>query len=158
MENTDYKLLDSQLESLTAGEPDALANSANFVALLFNAMPKTNWVGIYVLRGEELVLGPFQGQPACVRIAVGQGVCGTAVEQEATLRVKDVYEFSGHIACDPESMSEIVIPLYVGKQLCGVLDIDSPIVDRFSEDDQTALENLCGRFSAIISTDNGGFI
>ena len=146
---TDYKLLDAQLTALLADEPDALASAANFVALLYNAMDEVNWLGIYVLRGDELVLGPFQGQPACVHIAVGAGVCGTAAATLATQRVADVHEFPGHIVCDAASRSEIVVPLVVNGELIGVLDIDSPIVDRFSADDQAGVEMLCKNFCAL---------
>ena len=146
---TDYKLLDAQLTALLSDEPDALASAANFVALLYNAMDEVNWLGIYVLRGDELVLGPFQGQPACVHIAVGAGVCGTAAATLATQRVADVHEFPGHIVCDAASRSEIVVPLVVNGELIGVLDIDSPIVDRFSADDQAGVEMLCENFCAL---------
>ena len=130
---TDYKLLNSQAVALLRDEADALANAANFVALLYNALEDVNWLGIYVLRGDELVLGPFQGQPACVHIDVGSGVCGTAAATLETQRVRDVHEFPGHIVCDAASRSEIVVPLIVDGSLIGVLDIDSPALDRFSE-------------------------
>jgi len=146
MNNPDYALLKSQLTALTAGETDALANASNFVALLFNAMDNVNWLGMYVLRGEELVLGPFQGKPACVRISLGSGVCGTAAATNETQRVADVHAFPGHIVCDADSRSEIVVPLSVNDTLLGVLDIDSPIADRFSATDQAGLEMLCQTF------------
>ena len=139
---TDYALLDSQFLALADGENDALANAGNFVALLFNALDDVNWLGLYVMRDGELVLGPFQGKPACVRIAVGSGVCGTAVATQKTQRVPDVHEFPGHIACDVDSRSEIVVPLTVDDKLIGVLDVDSPVVDRFSAADQEGLERL----------------
>jgi GAF domain-containing protein len=139
----DYGLLRNQLDALMKHESDMLANSANFVALVFNAMSDVNWLGIYVLRNEELVLGPFQGRPACVRIPMGQGVCGTAALQKKTQRVADVNEFDGHIACDPASRSEIVVPLVANDRLIGVLDIDSPSLARFTVEDQKGVEALC---------------
>ena len=117
---------------MLADEPDPLANASNFVALLKQALDDVNWLGIYVLRGNTLVLGPFQGLPACVRIPLGQGVCGTAAATLETQRVFDVHEFPGHIVCDAASRSELVVPLLVGGKLVGVLDIDSPEVGRFS--------------------------
>jgi len=138
----DYGLLSAQLNALLKDESDALANAANFVALLYNALPRINWLGIYVLRDNELVLGPFQGNPACVRIPQGQGVCGTAARDLNTVRVSDVREFEGHIVCDPASRSEIVVPLISSGRLIGVLDIDSPEPARFSDDDQTGVESL----------------
>ena len=153
----DYRLLDAQLKALIEDEPDALANAANFVALLYNALDDINWLGIYVLRGEELVLGPFQGQTACVHIPLGKGVCGTAAATLQTQRVRDVHEFPGHIVCDAASRSEIVVPLKFGDELVGVLDIDSPSLDRFSEADQTGVEMLCRTYSEIAGR-NGGFI
>ncbi|MDX1508434.1 MAG: GAF domain-containing protein [Woeseiaceae bacterium] len=149
MSRPDYNLLSSQARALIADEPDALAAAANFVALLYNALDDVNWLGIYVLRGEELVLGPFQGQPACVHIAIGDGVCGTAAQTRQTQRVRDVHEFPGHIVCDAASRSEIVVPLIVGGELLGVLDIDSPSLDRFDADDQAGIENLCAVFCEI---------
>jgi L-methionine (R)-S-oxide reductase len=148
MNDPDYKLLQSQLSALLAGESDPLANASNFVALLKTAMHDVNWLGIYVLRGDELVLGPFQGLPACVRIAVGKGVCGTAAEKLETLRVDDVHAFPGHIACDAASRSELVVPLIVETRLVGVLDIDSPSLARFSAEDQKGLEDLCAAYCA----------
>ena len=140
---TDYKLLNSQLKLTLADETDALANAANFVAQLYNGLDDINWLGIYVLRNSDLVLGPFQGLPAVTRIAMGDGVCGAAAEQKQTLRVADVHAFPGHIACDAASRSEIVVPLINGDALLGVLDIDSPNLDRFSADDQQGIEQLC---------------
>ena len=138
----DYALLGAQLDALLKDESDALANAANFVALLYDALPGINWLGIYVLRGNELVLGPFQGKPACVRIPLGKGVCGTAARDLKTMRVADVHNFDGHIVCDPASRSEIVVPLISSGRLLGVLDIDSPEPARFSDDDQTGVESL----------------
>jgi len=152
--HTDYKLLESQLIALVGDENDALANTSNFVALLYNAMADVNWLGVYVLRGEELVLGPFQGLTACVRIPVGKGVCGTAAAKIETQRVADVHDFPGHIACDVASRSEIVVPLLVDEQLIGVLDIDSPTPDRFSAADQDGIESLCNTFCGILSRSN----
>ena len=148
---TDYALLDSQVEALLQDEPDALANAANFVALLYNALEDVNWLGIYVLRDKELVLGPFQGQPACVRIAMGSGVCGTAAQSLETQRVPDVHAFPGHIVCDAASRSEIVVPLMIDGKLAGVLDVDSPSLDRFSESDQAGIEKLCATYCALQS-------
>ncbi len=137
-----YKSLTTQLYHLLEGERDFLANTANFSALLFNTMPDVNWVGFYFYKGGELVLGPFQGKPACVRIAIGKGVCGTAAEKMKTVVVKNVHEFPGHIACDSASNSEIVAPLIKQGKLLGVLDIDSPQLARFDDEDKAGLENL----------------
>ena len=142
----DYPILAEQLEVILAGEEDPLANSANFVGLLYGEIADINWLGIYVLRNSELVLGPFQGRPACVRIPIGRGVCGSAAEKRETLRVADVHAFDGHIACDAASRSEIVVPLISDGRLLGVLDVDSPRTDRFSEADQQGIENLCATF------------
>lgn len=131
-----YKLLAQQAQGLLHGEKDFIANCANLCALLYHSLEQVNWVGFYLLQTDELVLGPFQGQVACTRIPLGQGVCGTAFSENKTLRVADVNAFKGHIACDTASASEIVIPL---KGL-GVLDIDSPILDRFDESDQRGCE------------------
>lgn len=144
----DYELLLQQLQALLAGEDDLLANASNFVALLHSSLPQVNWTGIYVLRGGELVLGPFQGLPACVRIPLGQGVCGTAARDRLTQRVDDVHRFAGHIACDPASKSELVVPIETGGTLLGVLDIDSPLPARFSSRDQQGIEALCAEFAA----------
>ena len=149
MNDPDYKLLNSQLRALLAGETDALASASSFVALLFNAMSDVNWLGIYVLRGEELVLGPFQGKPACVHLEVGAGVCGTAAATLETQRIADVHQFEGHIACDADSRSEIVVPLLCNGELIGVLDIDSPTPDRFSALDQEGVEKLCASFCEL---------
>ena len=151
----DYRLLDSQAEALLRDEPDALASAANFVALLFNALEDVNWLGIYVLRGDELVLGPFQGQPACVHIDVGSGVCGAAAATLDTLRVPDVHEFPGHIVCDAASRSELVVPLVVDASLVGVLDIDSPSLNRFSAEDQAGVERLCATYCGLQSGRTG---
>jgi L-methionine (R)-S-oxide reductase len=137
-----YRELAQQLEALLAGESDAIANSANAAAFLYHTLPDVNWVGFYFLRGDELVLGPFQGQPACVRIPVGKGVCGTAVAERRTVRVADVLAFPGHIACDTASRSELVVPLMSNGKIVGVLDIDSPNAARFDADDQKGIERL----------------
>ena len=152
---TDYALLKSQLGALLADEPDALANAANFVALLKQALDDVNWLGIYVLRESGLVLGPFQGLPACVRIPIGKGVCGTAAANRTTLRVHDVHEFPGHIVCDAASRSELVVPLLIDEQLVGVLDIDSPSPGRFSAADQAGIEMLCQAYCDLQSGQTG---
>jgi GAF domain-containing protein len=157
MTDPDYRLLDSQLRALLGEEPDALAAASNFVALLYNAMEDVNWLGIYVLRGDELVLGPFQGKPACVHIKLGDGVCGTAATTRSTQRVDDVHAFPGHIACDADSRSELVIPLIVHHELIGVLDIDSPSLTRFNEVDQRGIEAICETFCQLQET-RGSFI
>lgn len=146
----DYHMLAEQLDTLLASESDPLANSANFVGLLYGEITAINWLGIYVMRDNELVLGPFQGRPACVRIPLGRGVCGSAAEKRETLRVGDVHAFDGHIACDAASRSEIVVPLIADGRLLGVLDVDSPHTDRFSEVDQRGIENLCATFVSAI--------
>ena len=151
----DYQSLNYQLAALIADEKDALANSANFVGLLFAGIPDINWLGIYVLRDEELVLGPFQGLPACVRIPIGHGVCGMAAAKTETLRVDDVHEFGGHIVCDQESKSEIVVPLAIHGKLLGVLDIDSPRLSRFSAEDQLGVELLCNTFVQSLEKNQG---
>ena len=146
----DYALLTRQLEGLLEDESDLLANSANLVGLLFAEIPHINWLGIYVLRGNELVLGPFQGKPACVRIPLGQGVCGTAAQRMESILVEDVHEFDGHISCDPASVSEVVVPLLSAGKVIGVLDVDSPQQGRFTADDQRGLELLCERFVQLL--------
>lgn len=138
-----YRELAVQCRALTDDETDPVANMANCAALIFNSVPRVNWAGFYVLKGGELVLGPFQGQPACVRIAIGRGVCGTAAETHTTLRVADVTKFPGHIACDTASRSEIVVPLLTeDSHLIGVLDVDSPELDRFDDEDEAGLSAL----------------
>ncbi len=150
MTETNYKLLESQLTQAIGDESDALANAANFVAILFNALDEVNWLGLYLLRDDQLVLGPFQGLAAVARIEMGKGVCGTAAATRTTQRVPDVHAFPGHIACDIASRSELVVPLELGGQLIGVLDIDSPVLDRFSEADQAGIERLCGMFMRVL--------
>jgi GAF domain-containing protein len=137
-----YRELRSQLAGLLAGERDGLANCANMSALLYEALPDLNWVGFYFLRQQELVLGPFQGRVACVRIELGRGVCGTAAARRETVIVPDVHAFPGHIACDSASRSEIVLPLISRGRLLGVLDLDSPRPDRFDQEDGGGLAAL----------------
>ncbi|HYT49143.1 MAG TPA: GAF domain-containing protein [Pyrinomonadaceae bacterium] len=137
-----YEQLASQLSSLLAGERDLIANAANFSALIFQSLPGLNWAGFYFVKDDELVLGPFQGRPACVRIRVGQGVCGAGAAKCETVIVPNVHEFPGHITCDSASNSEIVIPLMKDSRLIGVLDLDSPLVARFDQEDAAGLEQL----------------
>lgn len=137
-----YDELEQQLAALLAGEPDAIANAANMSALIYQLMPDLNWAGFYFMRGGELVLGPFQGKTACVRIAVGRGVCGAAVERKASMVVPDVHAFPGHIACDSASRSELVVPLLTEGRVLGVLDLDSPSPNRFDEEDREGCERL----------------
>ena len=148
-----YRDLGASLGSLLAGETDAMANLANASALLAQALTRINWCGFYLLRGEELVLGPFQGKPACVRIPVGKGVCGTAAAQRETLVVPDVNAFPGHIACDAASRSEIVVPILEGGVLRGVLDVDSSTLARFDEEDRQGLEKFVGSLVPLINWD-----
>ena len=143
-----YASLVVQLLSLLKGEHDFIANAANFSALLFSSLPNVNWAGFYFLQGEELVLGPFQGNPACVRIPMGQGVCGMAAERCETIIVPNVHEFPGHIACDVASNSEIVVPLFDGERLLGVLDLDSPTIGRFDDQDAEGVNELVTVFVA----------
>lgn len=137
-----YSQLSQQLRSLLEGERDFIANAANFSALLYHSLPDINWAGLYLLNNGELVLGPFQGQPACVRIEIGKGVCGTAAQQRQTVLVDNVHEFPGHIACDSASNSEIVVPIVKDEKLIAVLDIDSPRFARFDDDDAHGLNEL----------------
>ena len=138
---SEMNLIDST-RALLEGERDRIANLANCAALLWQELPDINWVGFYLLKGGELVVGPFQGKPACVRIAIGKGVCGTAAQQRQTILVDNVHEFPGHIACDSASNSEIVVPLIAPDQLLGVLDLDSPAFARFDDDDARGLNEL----------------
>ena len=139
---TDYKEINLQLKSLIQGVPHRIANLANASALIFNSLEGLNWAGFYMLEGDKLILGPFQGKTACIEIPVGKGVCGTAVAERRTQLVPDVHAFPGHIACDSVSNSEIVIPLFDGDEVVGVLDIDSPHFDRFTEADREGLEEF----------------
>ena len=143
MKKTDYPALLAQAESLIAGVRHPIANLANISALIYTTMDALNWAGFYLTEGEGLVLGPFQGRPACIEIPWGRGVCGTAAEKDETQLVPDVHLFPGHIACDCASRSEIVVPLHAEGKVVGVLDIDSPVEGRFSEDDREGLESLC---------------
>src|SRR5712691_8961299 len=148
-----YDQLASQLTSLLAGERDLVANAANFAALVFHSLSDLNWAGFYFVKDSELVLGPFQGKPACMRIAFGRGVCGVAAAKRATTIVSNVHEFPGHIACDMESKSEIVIPLMKDERFIGVLDLDSPMLARFDEADAAGLETLVTILLASTETD-----
>ena len=141
-----YAQLLQQARALMHDETDRIANAANLSALVYHALPALNWVGFYFFDGRELVVGPFQGKPACVRIALGRGVCGTAAVTRATQRVPDVEAFPGHIPCDSASRSELVVPLFRGDELVGVFDLDSPALDRFDNDDQRGLESLAAAF------------
>ncbi len=144
--SADYEHLAVELAGLLADERDLTANAANAASLIFHALPDVNWAGFYFLKHGELLVGPFQGKPACVRIALGKGVCGTAAARRETVLVTDVHAFPGHIACDAASRSEIVIPLVKSGTLLGVLDIDSPLVGRFDSSDQRGLERLAEVF------------
>jgi len=137
-----YRDLARQLAALLAGETDFIANAANTAALIYHGLPDLNWAGFYFRNGTELVLGPFQGKPACVRIPIGKGVCGTSAARGATVLVPDVHDFPGHIACDPESRSELVLPLIDAGAVLGVLDLDSPLLARFDELDRDGCEEL----------------
>ena len=137
-----YRDLHAALDALTAGEPDAVANMANTAALIWQYLPELNWAGFYRLVGGELVLGPFQGKAACIRIPLGRGVCGTAAAERRTQVVADVHAFPGHIACDADSASELVVPIVAGDRLLGVLDLDSPVPNRFDAEDAAGCEAL----------------
>lgn len=147
-----YDQLASQLSSLLAGERDLIANAANFSALIFQALPDLNWAGFYFAKDGELVLGPFQGRPACVRIRIGQGVCGAGAASGKTVIVPNVHEFPGHIACDSASNSEIVVPLMKGSKMIGVLDLDSPKMARFDREDAAGLEKLAAILLSSVSS------
>ena len=141
-----YRDLSRQLSALLAGERDLIANAANTAALIYHGLPDLNWAGFYFRADAELVLGPFQGKPACVRIPIGTGVCGTAAERAAAVLVADVHDFPGHIACDPNSRSELVVPLVDPGRVSGVLDLDSPLLGRFDEIDREGCEQLVALF------------
>ncbi len=145
-----YRLLTEQLKSLLEGERNLIANAANMSALVYQQVPDLNWCGFYLFDGTELVLGPFQGKVACVRIALNRGVCGAAASSRETQLVKDVHSFPGHIACDAASQSEIVVPLVKNGQLIGVWDVDSPKLARFDEEDKAGMQALCEVFLASI--------
>jgi GAF domain-containing protein len=140
--NSVYEKLRSELPALIGNQTDFLANISNFAALLFNTLPSLNWAGFYLLRGTDLVLGPFQGKPACSCIALGDGVCGTAALQRAAVVVPDVHAFPGHIVCDEASQSEMVLPVFKDGRLVGVLDLDSPLPGRFDETDRDSIQQL----------------
>ncbi len=140
---TDYSLLREQLASMTRTERDTIANLANASALLYMSLSDINWAGFYLVREGQLVLGPFQGKPACIRIDFGKGVCGNAAAGDAAILVPDVHAFPGHIACDAASRSEIVVPVHHAGRLTAVLDIDSPLRGRFTREDQEGLERFC---------------
>jgi len=142
-----YEEIAEEIAALLDGETDPLANVSNAVAAMFHRLPDVSWAGVYCLRGEELVLGPFQGRPACVRIPVGQGVCGTAAAELRSMLVADVAAFPGHIACDPASRSELVVPIIADGRLVGVLDLDSPSLARFTLADQSG----CERFAVLVA-------
>ncbi|MEW4262142.1 GAF domain-containing protein [Priestia megaterium] len=146
----DYELVIKQLRALLEGESNTIANLANASALLNQFLNEVNWVGFYLMEDGELVLGPFQGLPACVRIPLGKGVCGTAAQNQKTERIEDVHAFPGHIACDAASQSEIVVPIVKEGQLLGVLDIDSPIKNRFDEIDQQYLEEFVKELTSFL--------
>jgi L-methionine (R)-S-oxide reductase len=141
-----YRDLARELAALLAGEADRIANAANMAALIYHGLPELNWAGFYFRQGGELVLGPFQGRPACVRIPLGKGVCGTSASRGATVLVRDVHHFPGHIACDPASRSELVVPFIEAGEVSGVFDLDSPLVGRFDELDQAGCERLVALF------------
>lgn len=143
-----YERLADQIAALVAGEADLVANAANTAAAIYHALPDVNWAGFYFLHGDQLVLGPFQGKPACLRIPLGTGVCGTAAAQRRSLVVPDVHQFPGHIACDAASNSEIVVPLLVDGRVRGVLDLDSPSIGRFDDADRAGLEPIAAIFTA----------
>ena len=150
-----YDELARELDALLTGETDPVANAANAAAAIYHALPALNWAGFYFLRGDELVLGPFQGRPACVRIALGKGVCGTAALRRQPVLVRDVNAFPGHIACDTASQSELVVPLLAGDRLLGVLDLDSPEQGRFDAEDQAGCERLTGIVVRHLSAPQG---
>lgn len=143
---SDYNALNAQLAALVEGVPHPISNLSNAAALLFHSLPDLNWAGFYLLEGEKLVLGPFQGKTACIEIPLGRGVCGTAAAEDRSLLVPDVHMFRGHIACDSASRSEIVVPLHKDGSVVGVLDIDSPVLYRFTAEDRAGLE----QFAAIL--------
>ena len=144
MNSYDYQLLNEQLKSITDGVDFDITNLANAAALLYQTLSDINWAGFYLVKADQLLLGPFQGRIACVKIPFGKGVCGTAAKEDRTVLVGDVHKFQGHIACDSASQSEIVIPIHVDGRLYGVLDIDSPLLNRFDETDQRGLEEFAG--------------
>jgi len=150
-----YQLLSAQLSSVFENESDFIANMANCAALIYHSLVDLNWAGFYILRENALMLGPFQGKPACVRIPLGKGVCGTAAQRRETILVEDVHQFPGHIACDSASQSEIVIPIVKAGQVVGVLDLDSPILNRFDAEDAAGLERLVSLFMQLTDIPTG---
>ena len=150
VKDKNYQVLNQALQGLIQDETNALANIANSAALLFNNMKEINWAGFYFFKDNQLILGPFQGKPACIRIDLGKGVCGTAALNRESIVVQDVHQFPGHIACDEASASEVVIPIIKDDKLIGVLDIDSPVKARFSEEDRRGLQNYVDILSAYI--------
>jgi GAF domain-containing protein len=149
-----YQQICEQLQELLGKETNFIANAANASALLFQVLPEVNWLGFYFVEGKDLILGPFQGKPACARIPLGKGVCGTAASQRTTIIVPDVNKFRGHIACDTDSRSEIAVPLLNWGKLLGILDVDSPILNRFDEDDKEGLESVASVLVASQSSDD----
>ena len=149
---TDYKTLSEELRALISGVPHATANLANASALLFQSLERINWAGFYLRDGEKLILGPFQGKPACIEIPLGKGVCGTSAAEDRTVVVEDVHQFPGHIACDSASRSEIVVPIHLNDAVIAVLDIDSPYTERFTKEDAAGLE----AFVSVL--ENSGFL
>ncbi|WP_261817380.1 GAF domain-containing protein [Vibrio gallicus] len=152
MKLSDYHRVSLQIEALITGEPDIIANLSNISAVLAMELEAINWVGFYLTQGDELVLGPFQGKPACVRITWGKGVCGTAAATNTVQRIADVHQFEGHIACDAASNSEIVIPFVINGKVAGVLDIDSPNIGRFNEIDEQGLTLVMGKVEELLNT------
>ncbi len=149
-ENTSYAILAVQIEALCKNEPDTLANLANVASLLYITLAEVNWVGFYIVRGEELVLGPFQGKPACVRIPFGKGVCGNVISMKKPLMVNNVDAFPGHIACDADSRSEIALPLFKDDEPTAVLDIDSPLPERFTDNDLQGLSDVVDALQPLL--------
>ena len=149
MDKTDYELLNRQAEELKKGSTKLISVLANLSALIFHSIEKINWAGFYLCEGEKLLLGPFQGKVACVEIPFGRGVCGTAAAEDRTLLIDDVHSFKGHIACDGDSRSEIVVPIHADEKVIGVLDIDSPVLSRFSSEDRRGLEELVRRLEGF---------
>lgn len=145
-----YTELGQQAAALVAGEPDMVANMANISSLLYWALKDVNWAGFYVVKDEQLVLGPFHGKPACIRIPIGKGVCGTAVSQKKVQLVRDVHDFAGHIACDAASNSEVVLPIFKGEQIIAVLDLDSPLIGRFEKLDIEGLQVIVDSLQASL--------
>ncbi len=147
---TDYQLIKDQIKGFAETDPWLLPLLSNAAAVLYQSLPDINWAGFYLMHAGRLVLGPFQGNPACIHIAIGKGVCGTAVQEKQIIRVADVHKFPGHIACDSASRSEIVLPLEKDGEIFGVLDIDSPVLDRFSEEDEAGLKEIAELLQEMI--------